>query len=54
MEWCLEVLSTCDAIVFASDEWENSKGCCMEMDFAKDEGLDIFYLDEFKEIVELL
>lgn len=54
MEWCLEVLSSCDAIVFASDEWKLSKGCCMEMDFARDKGIDIFMLEDYKDVIDLL
>ena len=54
MEWCLQTLEGCDAIVFASDEWQDSKGCCMEMEFAKENGLDIFMLDEYKDVVEVL
>lgn len=54
MEWCLQILEGCDAIVFASDEWQDSKGCCMEMEFAKENGLDIFMLGEYKDVVEVL
>lgn len=54
MEWCLEMLDTCDCLVLASDEWVNSRGCNMEVDFAKDKGIDVLTLDEFKEVIDLL
>ena len=53
MEWCLEMLDGCDCLVLASDEWNSSKGCNVEFQFAKDKGIDILTLDEFKEIIDL-
>lgn len=47
MEWCLEILQGCDAIVFASDEWYKSQGCCMEYEFAKENGIQVFTLPEY-------
>lgn len=54
MEWCLNILDTCDCLVLASDEWANSEGCCMENEYAKDKGIEIFTLDEFKEVIDLI
>lgn len=54
MSWCLNMLNTCDCLVLASDEWINSRGCNMEVDFAKDKGIVILTLDEFKEVLDLL
>lgn len=33
MEYCLEMLSRCDELWLCGD-WENSRGCNMEFDFA--------------------
>lgn len=54
MDWCLETLRTCDCLVLASDEWVNSKGCNIEVEFAKEKGIEILTLDEFKEVINLL
>lgn len=40
MEHCLEALKRCDEIWFC-EGWENSKGCNIEMSFAKENNIPI-------------
>lgn len=41
---CLELLSKCDALIMAGD-WEKSKGCVTEYEFARGVGKRIYKLN---------
>lgn len=34
MKYCLELLSHCESVIFCKD-WENSKGCLLEMEYCE-------------------
>ena len=39
-EYCRQLLSKCDEL-WLHGEWEKSEGCCMEADFARDNGIPV-------------
>lgn len=45
MKVCIAMLECCDAI-YMLDGWKNSKGANIEYQYAKDNGLDIYYESE--------
>lgn len=44
LKQCLELLSFCDSIIMSGD-WKNSKGCMAEYNYAKENGMDILYIE---------
>ena len=42
---CFELLSRCDELWLCQD-WEKSRGCCMEYAFAKAKDIPVYCLDE--------
>jgi hypothetical protein len=48
-EMDLAILLHCDGIAF-SPRWQESSGCKLEMEYAKKNGIQIFYWDELDEI----
>lgn len=43
MKHCFEALSRCDELWIAED-WEESRGCCMEYGFAKAKGIPVKFV----------
>lgn len=52
MEYCLEVLTNCDAIVM-SGEYRNSRGCMREYKAAKDAGIRVLYYEGSEFLLEV-
>lgn len=52
MEHCFEALRRCDALCLCNN-WENSKGCCLEVEFAEEQGIPVYRITEEFEIVPL-
>lgn len=40
MEWCLELLKSCDELLLCGD-WVQSVGCCRELSFARDNNIEV-------------
>ena len=50
MRECLSHLATCDGIVLTGN-WQESRGCAVELAFAQENGLRVFYgLGEVEEV----
>lgn len=43
MKDCLRLLSVCDAL-WLCEGWEDSKGCCSEMDYAMSHGIECAFV----------
>ena len=55
MSVCVELLSSCDAVIFCS-EWKHSAGCVAEYEFARANGLEVIDIKEITlndEVIDL-
>lgn len=47
ISWCINLLRDCDAIIMCNG-WENSTGCNIEFNYAKEHNIRIIHINELK------
>ena len=53
IEGDLEIISRCDAVLL-NDNWQTSKGCTAEMEFAEANNIKVFALDDWEDFVNFV